>query len=173
MASGDLLMLCPPLAASPTVTLPAGLRFIADASTPNATIPVLTFADGTAAWANFFFTMPDVYDGGGLTISWKGGTDNTSTGTLELEVRAIVIADPTILTGDLGFDTATAAAITDTPPATPTDKLNYSTTGTLSHANAGSPTGGTSFMGIAITRDYTTDTNTGTMQVAEVVIKET
>ena len=33
-----------------------------------------------------------------------------ATGTLELEVRAIVIADPTILTGDLGFDTATGAS---------------------------------------------------------------
>ena len=171
MATGDTLFILEPLAYSPPATLYATLDFIADASTPNANIPVLDFDASTAEYAYWHVTVPSHYDGGGFTISWKGGTDNTSVGTFELEIRAIVIADATILTGDLGIDTATAVAITDTPPTTPINKMNQSTTGNLSHANAGSPSPGDRMI-IAAKRDTATDTNTGDLQFVEILILE-
>ena len=151
---------------------PATPDTIEDASTPTTFIPVLDFDATTQEYADWHVTCPSNYDGGGFTISWKGGTDNTSTGTFELEIRCINVADATILTGDLGIDGATATAITDTPPATPQDKLNYSTTGTMTHANAGSPSAG-DYLIFRASRDVLTDTNTGDLQLAEILILET
>ena len=171
MASGDTLFILTPQSYSPPATLYATLDTITDASTPAAVIPVLDFDATTAEWAHWFLTMPSYYDGGGLTISWKGGTDNTSVGTLILDMRMIVIADGTILTGDLGMDGA-HTSITDTPPATPINKLNYSPTGVITHANAGSPSAG-DYLGFSTVRDVATDTNTGDLQLAEILILET
>jgi len=172
MATTDTMWVLSPQDSSPPATLFATLDTIADASTPVATILVLDFDASTAEFMDWFVSVPSNYDGGGFTISWKGGTDNTSTGTLELEVRIVNIGDATILTGDLGLDAATEATITDTPPATPQDKLNYSGTATLSHANAGSPSVGDR-LGIRVKRDTATDTNTGDLQLAEILILET
>jgi len=172
MASGDTIFILEPSGHVPPATLYATLDTISDASTPLGAIEVLDFDATTAEFADWFETIPSHYAGGGFTISWKGGTDNTSVGTLELEVRMVVIADATILTGDLGLDAATAATITDTPPATPINKMNQSTTATLSHANAGSPAVGNR-VGIRVKRDTATDTNTGDLQLLEVLILET
>lgn len=172
MASGNTMFVLEPAGMSPPATLFATQDTIADISTPAAAIPVLDFDPTTAEWAHWFVTVPSNYAGGGFTFSWKGGTDNTSVGTLELEVGMLVIADATILTGDLGADTATRTGVSDTPPATPINKLNYSATGTITHANAGSPAVGNRMM-IVATRDVVTDTNTGDLQLAEILILET
>lgn len=172
MATTDTIFILDPLSSSPPATLYATFDIIADASTPAASIPVLDFDATTAEYAYWFLTIPSHYDGGGFTISWKGGTDNTSVGTFEIEVRMLVIADATILTSDLGIDTQTEVTLADTPPATPINKLNYSATGTLSHANAGSPAVGNRVV-VAAKRDTATDTNTGDLQLAEILILET
>jgi len=171
MATTNTLFVLGPLGNSPPATLYATLDTIADASTPNATIPVLDFDATTAEWAHWHLTMPSHYDGGGLTISWKGGTDNTSVGTLILDMRMVVIADATILTGDLTIDGA-HTSISDTPPATPINKMNQSTTGTITHSNAGSPSAGDKLVFSAV-RDVATDTNTGDLQLLEILILET
>ena len=172
MATTDTIFILDPLSYTPPATLYATLDTIADTSTPAASIPVLDFDPTIAEYAYWFVTVPSHYGGGGFTISWKGGTDNASVGTFEIEVRMLTIADATILTGDLGIDTQTAATITDTPPTTPINKLNYSTTDTLTHANAGSPAVGNRMV-IAAKRDTATDTNTGDLQLAEILILET
>ena len=172
MASGNTIFICEPLNGVQPATLFATHDIITDASTPNATLAVLDFDASTAEFMDWFFTIPSQYSGGGFTVSWKGGTDNTSVGTLELEIRMVVIADATILTGDLGLDAATAVAITDTPPATPINKMNQSVTGALSHANAGSPSVGNR-VGIRAKRDTATDTNTGDLQLLEILFLET
>ena len=170
MATTDTLFILTPLNSTPPATLNATFDTIADASTPVGIIPVLDFDTTTAEWAHWFLTMPSHYDGGGLTISWKGGTDADDTGTLILDMRMVVIADATILTGDLTMDGA-HTGITDTPPTTPINKLNYSTTGTISHANAGSPSAGDR-LGFSCVRDVA-DNNGGDLQLAEILILET
>ena len=172
MATTDTIFILQPTSGVPPATLFATLDTIADASTPVAAIQVLDFDTTTAEFMDWYVTCPSHYDGGGFTLSWKGGTDNTSVGTLILDILMQVIADATILTGDLGLDTGTAASITDTPPATPINKLNYSGTATITHANAGSPSAG-DYMIIRVARDVGTDTNTGDLQLAEILILET
>jgi len=171
MATTDTLIILTPAMMSPPATLFATLDTIADTSTPAANTLVLDFDTTTAEWGHWFWTMPSHYGGGGLTISWKGGTDTDNTGTLILDMRSIVIADATILTGDLTMDGA-HTSISDTPPATPINKMNQSTTGTITHANAGSPSAGDR-MGFSAVRDVATDTNTGDLQLLEILILET
>ncbi len=172
MATTDTIFVLTANNGSPTATLSAAKGTVTDASTPAAIIDVLLFDTTTAEFYDWFFTVPSQYAGGGFTVSWKGGTDNTSVGTFEIELRIVVLADAVILTGDLGLDAATAVAIVDTPPTTPINKLNYSTTGTLSHANAGSPSVGDK-IGIRVKRDVDNDTNTGDLQLQEILILET
>lgn len=172
MATTDTMWILTPTSMIPPATLFATLDTIADASTPAGTIPVLDFDTTTAEFADWYVTVPSHYDGGGFTISWKGGTDADDTGTFELEVLINVIADATILTGDLGFDTGTPAAVTDTPPTTPINKLNYTAAVTLSHSDAGSPSVG-DYLNIRVKRDVDNDTNTGDLQLAEILILET
>ena len=172
MATTDTIFILTPAGSSPPATLFATLDTIADTSTPAATIQVLDFDTTTAEFMDWWVTCPSHYDGGGFTLSWKGGTDMDDVGTFELEVLMQVIADATILTGDLGLDTGTGATITDTPPTTPINKMNQSTTDTISHANAGSPSAG-DLMAIRVKRDTATDTNTGDLQLQEILILET
>ena len=172
MASGDTIFSLLPMGALPPSANYATLDVIAEGSTPNATIPVLDFDASTDEYADWIMQVPSHYDGGGFTVSWKGGTDNTSTGTLELEISMVKITDGEVMTADQGLDTATPVTITDTPPATPQNKMNYSTTGTLSHANAGSPAAG-DYVIIRAQRDTATDTNTGDLQLAAILFLET
>ena len=170
MASGNTIWVLEPEGSKPPLTLFATLDTIADASTPQASLLVLDFDPTTAEIMDWFRTVPSHYAGGGFTISWKGGTDNTSVLDFTVEVRIVKLADAVILTGDLGLDAATAVTLTDTPPTTPINKLNYSATGALTHANAGSPAVGDR-MGIRVKRNATG--NTGDLQLAEVLILET
>ena len=170
MASGNTIFILEPIGSSPPATLFATPDTIADASTPAAAILVLDFDPSTAEWMYWFETVPGHYDGGGFTISFKGGTDNTSILDFTCVIRIVKLADAVILTGDLGLDSATGVTIVDTPPATPINKLNYSTTGVISHANAGSPAVGNR-MGISLVRNATG--NTGDLQLAEILLLET
>ena len=172
MASGDTIWVLEPADYTPPATLFATLDTISDGSTPVGVIQVLDFDTTTAEFADWFVTVPSHYGGGGFTISWKGGTDINDADNFELEIRMVVIADATILTGDLGLDAATAVALTDTPPATPINKMNVSATGALSHANAGSPAVGNR-VGIRAKRDVANDANGGDLQLLEILILET
>jgi len=172
MATTNTLFTLTPQGGIAPATLFATLDTISDASTPVGNILVLDFDPTTQEYMYWFYTCPSHYDGGGFTFSWKGGTDNTSTGTLEIELGSIVIADATILTGDLGLDAATRTGVIDTPPSTPINKMNQSGTGTITHSNAGSPSPG-DWMGFIGTRDVGTDTNTGDLQLLEILILET
>ena len=172
MASGNTIWVLEPEARKSPLTLFATPDTIADGSTPQAAILVLDFSPSTAKWMYWFETVPSHYAGGGFTISFKGGTDNTSILDFTCIIRIVKIADATILTGDLTLDSATGVTIVDTPPATPINKMNQSTTATLSHSNAGSPSVGDR-VGIRVKRDTATDTNTGDLQLLEVLILET
>lgn len=171
MATTNTMFILEPRAYTPPATLFATLDTIADSSTPVLSIPVLDFDATTAEFADWFVTVPSHYAGGGFTVSWKGGTDADDTGSLILDVIITVIADAAILTGDLGADTGTAAAMSDTPPATPINKLNYSATATITHANAGSPSVGNRLI-IRAARNIA-DNNGGDLQLAEILILET
>ena len=171
MATTDTLFILTPQGSIPPSANYATLDTVADASTPTTFTTVLDFDAAVDEHADWHVTVPSHYDGGGFTISWKGGTDNTSTAALIMEVRCKNLADGTILTSDFGIDLATAAAMSDTPPTTPINKMNYSATAVLSHANAGSPSAGDRLV-IRATRDAT-DGNTGDLQLAEILILET
>ena len=171
MASGNSIFILRPQGSIGTATAAATPDVIVDTGTPVTYTPVLDFDTTTAEHRDWHVTVPSQYAGGGFTISWKGGTDNTNVGTFILAVRCINVADATIMTGDLGVDAATATTITDTPPTTPINKLNYSTTGTMTHSNAGSPAVG-DYLVIRASRDIS-DTNTGDLQLAEILILET
>lgn len=172
MATTDTLFILDPLSYSPPATLFATLDTISDGSAPVAVIPVLDFDGAADEHADWWVTMPSHYGGGGFTWSYKYAVDGTDVDIVELELRCIVLADLDILTGDLGIDTATASAIQDTPASTPTNKLNVTATGTLSHANAGSPSVGARLV-IRITRDISAATNTDDLQLLEVLVLET
>ena len=172
MATTETLFVLTPLGSIPPSTDYATLDTILDASSPPTLFSVLDFDTTTQEHADWHVTVPSNYDGGGFDISMKSGTDNTSVGDFELEVRCIKVADAAIMTGDLGIDGATPAAVVDTPPATPINKLNYSAAVALSHANAGSPSPGDRLI-IRASRDVATDSNTGDLQLAEILITET
>jgi hypothetical protein len=76
------------------------------------------------------------------------------------------------MNGDFQIDTATETPVTDTPPTTPQWKINYSTTNTMTHSNAGSPSAG-DFIIIRATRDTATDTNTGNLLLQSILVTET
>jgi hypothetical protein len=172
MASGNTMFILRARDALPSISDFATPDEVEEASTPAGITPVLDFDPGTAEHADFEWTVPSHYAGGGLTISAKMGTDNTSIGTLQLDIRVVKISDADVLTADQGRDAATAAAISDTPPATPQNKLNYSGQATLTHANIGSPSAGDKMI-VRATRNVATDTNTGDLQCAEIVATET
>lgn len=171
MASGDTIFILGPANGRATGTLFATRDEIVDGSTPTTVIEVLDFDASTAEHYDWEPTVPSNYGGGGFTVSWKGGTDADDVGTFILEVRMIVIADATILTGDLAIDGATPASITDTPPTTPINKMNQAGTDTLTHSEAGSPAVGNRVI-IRATRNTGTDTNTGDLQLQEILMLE-
>lgn len=172
MATTNTLFVLTPLGSVAPSANYATLDTIADASTPTTFFPVLDFDTTTAEHADWHVTVPSHYGGGGFTISWKGGTDLDNVGTLQIDVRCVNVTDATILTADLGLDTATAVLLSDTPPTTPINKMNYSAADTLSHANAGSPAVGDRLI-IRASRNVATDTNTGDLQLAEILVLET
>jgi hypothetical protein len=173
MASGDTLFVLLPQGSVPTPSNYATLDYIADASTPALSIPVLDFDGATDEHAEWYVTIPSHYsETTGFTFSYKYATDGSDADLVEIEFRVLHLDDLDVLTGDLGIDTQTAVAIQDTPPATPTNKLSYSTTGTLAKANFGSAAPD-DYIVIRATRDVSAATNTDDLQLVEVLVTET
>ncbi len=173
MASGDILFVLEPPGSTPTSTNFATRYWIPDASTPNMLIPVLRFDGAADEHADWFKTIPSHYSGvTGFTFSYKYATDGADADLVEMEFRVLRLDDLDVLTDDLGIDTQTEVAIQDTPPATPTDKLNYSSTGGLAKVDFGSAVASDRIV-IRATRDISAATNTDDLQLAEILVTET
>ena len=171
MASGDTLFVLTPLGSTPPASNYATLDTITETSTPNALIPVLDFDGSADEHMDWHVTMPSHYDGGGLTYKYRYAMTGTSGAGVEFEFRAIKLVDSDDLSSDLGIDTQTAVAITDTPIAT-ADDMNVTTTGNLSHANADSPAVGDRMI-IRATRDVSFASNTDDAQLVDIYVTET
>lgn len=172
MASGQTLFKLEPRQSQAPTTNYATHATVVDASTPGVVFPCLKFDTAANSHADWFVDVPSNYGGGGFRFSWKGGTDNSDVGVFEIEFRILKVADASIMTADLGVDTQTPVVVTDTPPATPINKLNYSGTADLSHANAGSPAVGDLLI-IRATRDVSVGSNnTGALQLVKIYISE-
>lgn len=173
MASGDHLFTLWPHGSIPTPTAYATLDIVADISTPALSIPVLDFDGATDEHAEWYVIIPKAYGGTtGFTFQYYYATDGADADLVEMEFRVLHIDDLDVLTGDLGIDTQTAVAIQDTPPATPTNKFSYSTTGALAKASFGSAVAG-DFIVIRATRDISAATNTDDLQLAAILVTET
>jgi len=172
MASGDTLFILTPQAYTPPATLYATLDTIADGSTPAMSIPVLDFDGSADESADWYVTVPSHYAGGGFTFSYTYAMSSTDGDAVEIEFRAFTFADASsILTADLGMDGRTAVNVADDPSAN-ANEFNITTTGNLSHGNAGSPAVG-AFMIIRATRDYDHASNANDLQLLAVHVKET
>ena len=173
MASGDTLFILTPQAYTPPATLYATLDTIADGSTPAMSIPVLDFDGGSQnESADWYVTVPSHYAGGGFTFSYAYAMSDTVGTAVEIEFRVFPFADASsILTADLGMDGRTAVNVVDDPSAN-ANEFNLTTTGNLSHGDAGSPAVG-AFVVIRATRDYDHATNANDLQLLAVHVKET
>lgn len=172
MASGDALFTLWPHGSIPTPTAYATLDFVADASTPALSIPVLDFDGAADEHAEWYVVIPKHYSGAtGLTFQYYYSMSSTDGNIVELEFRALHIDDQTVLSGDLGIDTQTETAIQDDPDATAND-FNYSTTGTMAKANFGSAVAG-DYIVIRVTRDESAVTNVDDLQLAAIYVTET
>ena len=173
MASGNTIFVLTPNMVNGPSSNAATLDIVQDGSTPPLEFHVLDFDGAADEHADFQLTIPSQYSGAtGFTFSYKYATDGSDADLVELEFRVLHIDDLDVLTGDLGIDTQTPVAIQDTPPATPTDKFSYSTTGTLAKANFGSAVAG-DYIVVRVTRDISAATNTDDLQLAEIYVTET
>lgn len=173
MASGDTLFTLYPHGSVPPSANMATLDWVADASTPNLHIPVLDFDGAADEHADWFVIIPSNYgETTGFTFMYIYATDGADADLVDMEFRVLELADLDVLTGDLGIDTQTAVSIQDTPPATPTDKLSYSTTGALAKADFGSAAPGALIL-IRATRDISAATNTDDLQLVAILVTET
>lgn len=172
MASGDTLFVLTPHGSVPTPSAYATLDIIADASTPALSIPVLDFDGAVDEHAEWYVIIPDHYsETTGFTFQYYYAMDGTDGNIVEMEFRALLIDDQTVLTGDLGIDTQTETAIQDDPDAT-ADDFNYSGTGTMAKANFGSAGPG-KYLVIRATRDESAVTNVDDLQLAAIYVTET
>ena len=173
MASGDTLFILTPQAYTPPATLYATLDTVAAGSTPAMSIPVLDFDGGSQdESADWYVTVPSHYAGGGFTFSYAYAMSSTDGDAVEIEFRAFPFADASsILTADLGMDGRTAVNVVDDPSAN-ANEFNITTTGNLSHSDAGSPAVG-AFMIIRATRDFNHAANANDLQLLAVHVKET
>ena len=172
MASGDTLFILTPQAYTPPAANYATLDTVADGSTPAMSIPVLDFDGSADESADWYVTVPSHYAGGGLTFSYAYAMSSTDGDAVEIEFRAFPFADASsILTADLGMDGRTAVNVADDPSAN-ANEFNITTTGNLSHSDAGSPAVG-AFIIIRATRDYDHASNANDLQLLAVHVKET
>jgi len=172
MASGDTLFILTPQAYTPPASNYATLDTVADASTPAMSIPVLDFDGSADESADWYVTVPSHYAGGGFTFSYTYAMSSTDGDAVEIEFRAFPFADASsILTADLGMDGRTAVNVADDPSAN-ANEFNITTTGNLSHSNAGSPAVG-AFIIIRATRDISYASNGNDLQLLAVHVKET
>ena len=172
MASGDTLFILTPQAYTPPAANYATLDTVADGSTPAMSIPVLDFDGSANESADWYVTVPSHYAGGGLTFSYAYAMSSTDGDAVEIEFRAFPFADASsILTADLGMDGRTAVNVAD-DPSDNANEFNITTTGNLSHSDAGSPAVG-AFIIIRATRDYDHASNANDLQLLAVHVKET
>ena len=172
MASGDTLFILTPQAYTPPAANYATLDTVADGSTPAMSIPVLDFDGSANESADWYVTVPSHYAGGGLTFSYAYAMSSTDGDAVEIEFRAFPFADASsILTADLGMDGRTAVNVADDPSAN-ANEFNITTTGNLSHSDAGSPAVG-AFIIIRATRDFDHAANGNDLQLLAVHVKET
>lgn len=172
MASGDTLFILTPQSHTPPATNYATLDTVADGSAPAMSIPVLDFDGSANESADWYVTVPSHYAGGGFTFSYAYAMSSTDGDAVEIEFRAFPFADASsILTADLGMDGRTAVNVVDDPSAN-ANEFNITTTGNLSHSNAGSPAVG-AFIIIRATRDFDHAANGNDLQLLAVHVKET
>ena len=172
MASGDTLFILTPQAYTPPAANYATLDTVADGSTPAMSIPVLDFDGSANESADWYVTVPSHYAGGGFTFSYAYAMSSTDGDAVEIEFRAFPFADASsILTADLGMDGRTAVNVAD-DPSDNANEFNITTTGNLSHSDAGSPAVG-AFVVIRATRDYDHAANGNDLQLLAVHVKET
>jgi len=172
MASGDTLFVLEALGYTPPTTNYATFDVVVDASTPPTATPVLDFDGAANEHADWHVTMPLNYGGAGLTFQYTYAMSGTDGDIVEIEFRVFTFTDASsVLTADLGIDTQTAVAIQDDPSAT-ANEFNLTTTGALSHANAGSPAAGARMI-IRATRDTAAAANANDLQLLSVLVKET
>ena len=172
MASGDTLFILTPQAYTPPAANYATLDTVADGSTPAMSIPVLDFDGSANESADWYVTVPSHYAGGGLTFSYAYAMSSTDGDAVEIEFRAFPFAAASsILSADLGMDGRTAVNVADDPSAN-ANEFNITTTGNLSHGNAGSPAVG-AFIIIRATRDFDHASNANDLQLLAVHVKET
>ena len=171
MASGDTLFILTPQAYTPPGTNYATLDTVADGSAPAMSIPVLDFDGSSNESADWYVTVPSHYAGGGFTFSYAYAMSDGD-GAVEIEFRAFPFADASsILTADLGMDGRTAVNVAD-DPSDNDNEFNITTTGNLSHSDAGSPAVG-AFIIIRATRDFDHAANGNDLQLLAVHVKET
>ena len=176
MASGDTLFVLTPLNGVPPTPggnnlNPATLDIITDGSAPTINIPVLDFDGALDEHYEWYVVCPSNYADGGLTFKYHYAMSSTDGNIVEMEFRVIVLTDALLLTGDLGMDTATAAALQD-DPNDGANILNYSGTVGLSHANAGTPDPGDPMV-IRATRDESAVQNVDDLQLLAIYVTET
>ena len=174
MATTDTLFVLGPLGCTPPATLYATLDTIADASTPNASIPVLDFDGATAEYMDWHVVVPSHYSGTtGFTFQYTYAMTGTDADLVDLEFSVATIGDTVILTADQGLDTATPVSIQDTPVATVTaNKVAVSPTGALAKANMGTPAVG-EYIIIRCQRDVAAATNTDDLQLINIIVTDT
>lgn len=174
MASGDTLFVLTAQNAVPPATLGATFDFITEASTPNATIPVLDFDGAADEYADWHLVVPSHYSGTtGFTFEFMYAMTGTDADLIDLEFSCAKIVDTEIATADQGLDTATPVSIQDTPVATVTaNKVAISETGALAKADAGTPVAG-DYIIIRCQRDITAATNADDLQLIAVYVTDT
>ena len=174
MASGDTLFLLSAENFKPTATLSATPDIVVDASTPATETPVYDFDGGQDESVDIPFQVPSFYsEDTGFTFSYKYSMDGTDGDAVELEFRVIKFTDTsTVLTADLGIDTATPAVLADTPSDSVANTWNVSGAVALAKADMGNPAP-EDRMVLRITRDSDHAANADDLQLANVYVTET
>ena len=171
MASGDSLwVLYPHDRQGPPANF-ATLDIVQDASSPIYSFYVLDFDGNTIEHADFFERVPKQYAGAGFTWDYEYAVDGTDQDEIQLALRMLDLTDASsILSADLGIDTQTASARTDTPANATANEVNQTATAALTHANAGSPAKGQLML---VRLSSVIGVNDDDLQVLSVHIKET
>lgn len=143
--------------------------------TPAIRHRVLGFSGSADEHADVHLQMPSQYTGAGATgVSFRlrYAPDGASATQIDWRIRLYKLADLDDLDTDLGIDTRTAASINDTPSATDKALQYASTTGTLTHAQIGSPVAHDEMI-LRVTRLGSTDSNNNVALFRSLIVFET
>jgi len=86
MASGDSLFELRPQSATPPGASAAQHDTVAGASTPAETLPVIAFDAGADEYMDWYLTMPEHYDGGGITVKVEMQMASATSGGVRPEI---------------------------------------------------------------------------------------